>query len=437
MTRRVAAFAITAGALAAALLLGGALHGASPKAERRPPSDAAAERLLDGFAPGDTAAYVDELERRLELEEDGAVLARLGLAYQQRARETGDPSFYARSEEALRHSLRVGGDDFLATTGLAALAGSRHRFGEAAKLARRAVRMRPASAPPYGILGDALLELGRYREAFAAYDRMVTLKPALTSYARVSHARELLGDTPGALAAMKLAVDAAATGSEAAAWARSHLGNLYLETGRLRAADRHYRNALRLRPDYAPALAGRANVEAARRRLDLAARLLRQALELTPLPEYSVALGDVLARGRRGEAAEAAYARASALEARFAANGGRNQLETALFDLDHDRDLVTALRRARAGYRERPGIEGAHVLAWALYKNRRCEEARRHSVRALRLGTKDLGALYHRALIERCLGNRHASEAFLARVRAINRYFLLAPPSARQVAPTR
>jgi hypothetical protein len=48
----------------------------------------------------------------------------------------------------------------------------------------------------------------------------------------------------------------------------------------------------------------------------------------------------------------------------------------------------------------------------------------------LRLGTKDVGALYHRSLIERCLGNVAASKVFLARVRAIDPYFLLAPPSA-------
>ena len=36
---------------------------------------------------------------------DAQGLMLLGLAYQQRARETGDPSYYPRSEEALRRSL--------------------------------------------------------------------------------------------------------------------------------------------------------------------------------------------------------------------------------------------------------------------------------------------------------------------------------------------
>ena len=228
---------------------------------------------------------------------------------------------------------------------------------------------------------------------------------------------------------MRLAVDAAAGSSEAAAWARVQLGNLYADTGRLGEADREYQDALALRPGYAPALAGRGRIEAARMRLQTAARFYRRALALTPSSEYAVALGDLLARLGRAGAAEQAYARVSALEAKFAANGGRNHLETALFDLDHDRNFARALERARTGYRLRPSIEGEHVLAWALYKNSRCAEARRHSVRALRLGTKDVGALYHRSVIERCLGNDAASEAFLERVRAIDPYFLLAPPS--------
>ena len=64
-------------------------------------------RLVAGFAPpGDTAAYVAELEQRVAADPaDAQALMLLGLAYQQRARETGDPSYYPRSEEALARSL--------------------------------------------------------------------------------------------------------------------------------------------------------------------------------------------------------------------------------------------------------------------------------------------------------------------------------------------
>ena len=445
-TRRLVIGTIAAAAAAAVVLLGGVVAGRDPAEQSAPPrADAAAERFLTGFSPGDTPRLVEELERRTARERnDVRTLALLGLAYQQLARETGDAGLYPRAERVLTRALRVAPKDYTATTALATLAASRHRFREALALAEAARRIAPERAAAYGILGDANLELGRYERAFTAFDRMAALKPSASAYARVAYGRELLGDTAGALEAMTLAVEAAEGSSETAAWARVQLANLYADTGRLREADGQYRDALAFRPAYAPALAGRGRIETARMRLHTAARFYRRALARAAAPEYAVALGDLLARLGRARSAERAYARASALEAELAANGGHNHLETALFELDHDRNFPRALERARTGYRLRPSIEGEHVLAWALYKNGRCAEARRHSVRALRLGTKDVGALYHRSLIERCLGNIAASKAFLARVRAVDPYFLVAPPSpvrhggtAREVGETR
>lgn len=426
--RRRLLFATTALAAAAAGLLGGVLAGEPPAggaSSVRPL--AAAGRLLDGFSAGDTAAYVAALERRLAANPaDAEGLMLLGLAYQQRARETGDPSFYGPSERALRRSLALAPSSDLALTGLAALAASRHRFEEARSLARRALELNPNGAPALGILGDANIETGRYRAAFAAFDRMAATKPSASAYARVSYARELLGRTGGAIAAMKLAVSAAAGSAEPAAWARTQLGNLYAQSGRLRAAGREYEHVLDRLPGYAPALDGLALLELWRGRPAAAAQLYTEALELQPLPEFAVGLGDALAAAGRQAAADRAYRRAEALEERFAENGGRNDLETALFELDHDRDPVGGLARAREGRDLRPSVEGEHVLAWALFKNGRCRKARAHSERALRLGTKDWGAMLHRSLIESCLGNRSAALLWRERALAANRYALAA-----------
>jgi Flp pilus assembly protein TadD len=113
----------------------------------------------------------------------------------------------------------------------------------------------------------------------------------------------------------------------------------------------------------------------------------------------------------------------------------RTELETALFDLDHGRDFPDALARARRAYSERKSIEADDVLAWALYRNGRCAEARSHSVRALRLGTRDALKLFHQGMIERCLGHRAASRSFLRRALAINLHFsVLYVPVAKKAA---
>jgi tetratricopeptide (TPR) repeat protein len=409
-----------------AALFGGVLAGSSSgRPAPEPETNATAAQLLAGFAPRDTAALAAQLEGRVEanpLDSEGLVL--LGLAYQQGARETGDPSFYPRSEAALRRALRVDPNSSLALAGLAALAASRHRFDEARELSERALAINRHSTAAWGILGDAEIETGRYDAGFAAFERMVSIKPNAAGYARISYARELTGRTGAAIEAMRRAVTAAASTPEPAGWALVQLGNLFAETGRLAAAEREYRHALAYVPTYAPALAGLARIEFWRRNHADAARLWQDALETQPLPEYAVGLGDALARLGRTKAAAEAYAEAKALEDAFAANGGRNQLETALFELDHKQNVVDALRRAREGRRLRPSVEGEHVLAWALFKNGSCHEARVHSLRALRLGTKDWGAMLHRSLIESCLGHERAATAFRQRALAVNRYAL-------------
>ena len=95
-------------------------------------------------------------------------------------------------------------------TGLGSLALTQHQFRRALARGREARSLAPFSARPLGIVGDALLELGRYDVAFAAFERMNALEPNLASYARIAYARELIGDLPGAVRAMRLAVDASA-----------------------------------------------------------------------------------------------------------------------------------------------------------------------------------------------------------------------------------
>src|SRR6478752_493920 len=208
-----------AGLTATALFLGGALRG-SPSASSAPISRPPA---ADG-----TAAQITKLQAELR-GSGGDVngLDALGLAYQQRARETGDPTYYTKSDEVLHRALRLAPRDLLATSGLGSLALSRHRFRVALALGRRARAISPTTARNYGVIGDALIELGRYRAGFQAFDTMARLQPGLSSYARIGHARYLVGDLPGAIASMKLALAASAGQGEAEAWTHLQLGKLY------------------------------------------------------------------------------------------------------------------------------------------------------------------------------------------------------------------
>ena len=425
MNRRLLIAGLAAGIAATAGLFGGALAGGSGALDAPTAGTGdTAQVLLQGFSAGDTAATIARLEQRVgAAPEDSEGLVLLGLAYQQRARETGDPSFYPRSEEALDRSLELAPDNDLALTGLAALAATRHRFEESRRLAQRALDLNPYSAEALGVLGDALVELGRYEAAFATFDRMAATKPALPSYARIAYARELKGKTDSAAEAMALAARSAPSSGESRAWALVELGNLRFNSGRLRLAERAYDEALARFPDYHRAQAGLARVEAARGRTDEAVALYRAALEAVPLPEYAGRLAETFAAvGRDGEAREA-YELLDVMQRLLESNGARTELETALVDLDRNANVEDALARVREAYAERRSIEAEDVLAWALYRNGRCEEALAHSDLALRLGTREALKHFHRGMIERCLGRPAAARAAFARALAINPYF--------------
>ena len=413
----------TAAAVAAALLLFGGVLRESPSAGA---TQLSAERTIGAFEPSyssaqDATSLVVRLQQRLrEQPDDASASALLGLAYEQRARETGDPAYYPRSEAVLRHALGLDPTDPVAVSGLASLALTRHEFRLALRLGREARRLAPSSARAVGVIGDALVELGRYREAFAAFDLMARMKPNVSAYARVSYARELTGDVAGARAAMKLAAESTVPGSEAAAWTAVQLGQLWFSTGDYEPATRQFQLALGHRPGYAAALDALARVEAARGRLGPAVALERRAATAVPLPQYVAALGDLLRREGHTRAAARQYTLVEAIERLQRASGLRTDLESALFQADHGLDLPDALRRARLGQRQRPSIDGDDVLAWALARNGRCAEALPYSGRALRLGTQDALKLFHRGMIERCLGRRNEARSWFAKALTLN-----------------
>jgi tetratricopeptide (TPR) repeat protein len=428
--QRLILVAATAGLTAVALTLGGGLRGSSASLT----AAAQATQASAGEAsPADTPALVARLQATLRLNpNDVRSLDSLGLAYQQRARETGDPTYYTKSDEALHRVLALAPRDLIANSGLGSLALSRHRFREALVLGRRAHAISPTTARNYGVIGDALVELGRYHAAFKTFNTMASIQPSLSSYARISHARQLLGDVPGAIAAMKLAVDAADGQGEAAAWTHVQLGLIYLSVGRFAAAATEDRQALWIFPDYAYALDALARAEAGLGHYRTAIGFEQQAVNRIPLPQYVSTLGDLYGATGNRQLADRQYELIGVIQRLLVANGVKTDLETALFNVDHGISLHASLALARLAQRERPSIDGDDVLAWALERTGHCGEALRYSKRAVRLGTLDALKFFHRGMIEGCLGHRTAQHAWLGRALRLNAQFsILWSPVAR------
>ena len=403
---------LVGGAIAAALALGGLVGGVLAESRSAASSSAPAalaDRALAGAAGGIGASPLAALEAQVEARpRDATLLTQLGFAYQLRWRETADPSYLPRSAAALHRAVRVGVEDANAILGLGSLALIRHEFRAALEYGRRAQRLLPGSSRPYGVIGDALVELGRYDEAFAAFERMVTLRPSLASYARIAYARELVGDRRGAVAAMRLALDAAAGQPEPTAWAHVELAKLQLGLGNTSAAQSHARRALRVLPGYPSARVELARISATAGRLDAAVEQARRAADAVPTSQSIGLLAELLDRAGRPAEARRQRATVAVIDRLLETSGVQVDLESAVSRADNlvrPGETVELARRARAA---RPSIYGDDTLAWALARAGRCDEAVLLARRALRLGTQDGLLYFHLGYAEGCAGDRSA-----------------------------
>jgi tetratricopeptide (TPR) repeat protein len=411
---------VAAALLSLTLLAGAAVAIRAWPGSDAPPASAAASSATRATRAQGIAGIQERLRRAPG---DARAWAGLGFAYVQQARITGDPTYYPKAEESLRKSLELTPSrNGAALVGMGALAAARHDFAAALRWGERARAINPYDATVYGVIGDALIELGRYPEAFGALQRMVDLRPDLSSYARASYAWELRGNIPAATHALEMALEAASTPGDAA-YASYYLGELYWSQGNIARASEYYRQSVARDPAFVPGAQGLAKVAAAEGRPAEAIAGYIAVVERLPLPQYVIELADLYALAGDQAAAREQYALLAAQERLFRANGVNVDIETALFNADHGIDRAAGLVAARAEWSRRRSVFAADALSWSLYASGRYAEALRYSGAAMRLGMRNALFSFHRGMIERALGMRSAALRDLAEARRINANF--------------
>jgi Uncharacterized protein conserved in bacteria containing a divergent form of TPR repeats len=347
----------------------------------------------------------------------------LASAFMQKARETNDFSFNARAEGALSRALEIDPANYDTIKLRAKLLLSYHRFTEALNEARRAQTMRPDDHDNYGAITDALVELGDYPAAIESAQKMVDQRPDSASYARVSYLRSLHGDGVGAVAAMRVAVQAANPNDpEGAAWCRVHLGDELMNVGRKREAVREYDSALLIFPGYPLALTAKARAYVGDGELQKAAELYERAQNRVPLPDIAIALGDLYAKLGRVEEAKRQYELVNFVERDSSASGTYSR-QLAMFWVDHDQKLPEALAIVERERAIRRDIYTCDALAWIQFKNKRIEEAKTSINEAMRLNTRDARLYYHAGMIYKAVGDHRKAKQFLAKALEINQFF--------------
>lgn len=176
------------------------------------PETISPQAFLAGLPIGRKAADADKvlanLSARLEkTPSDSALWAALGDALMQKARETADSAYYTHAERAYRVALSHSPHDKDGLIGMAWVAGSRHQFESSIEWAEQAIAKRPDDPNPYGLIGDAEMEIGNYDTAGIRYQKMLDIRPDQASYCRGAQWLFSTGDTKQALWLMRKAVE--------------------------------------------------------------------------------------------------------------------------------------------------------------------------------------------------------------------------------------
>jgi tetratricopeptide (TPR) repeat protein len=343
-----------------------------------------------------------EARRRLAANAADTVAGvRLAEILLRKARIETDASHAVEAEGVLKTVLTHEPAEYSALKLLGAVLLSQHRFTEATEVARRALTVNDRDAWNYGVLGDALVELGRYDEAFAAFDSMVRLRPDAASYARVAYAHELQGRLDEALRHMQMATEAtSAHDPESIAWHHVQVGGLLFQMGRIDDAARAFARANYVFPNHPYARSGLARVAAARGNYSQALESYRTLMAEAPTPELAATIGDLQTQLGDRTAAEAMYAEAESLEREGWKMEEPQPAALARMLAERGRKIDEAVALAEQAARARHDIFTMDALAWAYFQAGRIPDARAASLEALRTGSMDRRIRCHAKAIE-------------------------------------
>lgn len=372
--------------------------------------------------------YAENLNRLLKNAKDQDAMLNLSEVFIQEARITGESGHYYPAalkmiDQILKDKPKNKEIEFRALANQASVMMSLHQFRLALETAQKAVALNPYNAQIYGVLVDANVELGHYEDAVKMADKMVSIRPDLRSYSRVSYLRQIHGDNEGAIEAMNMATEAGYPGAEDTEWARVTLGDLLLNVGDLKNAAGVYQTTLQNRAGYPYAEIGLAKVEKANANYDAAIKHTETAIRIMSLPAFVDLLSDLYElKGDKAKAQEIRSEVVSLLEEAekeepkdtpVKHNGAR---ELAMAYLKNNK-LDKALQFAQTDLQMRPdNIDANELVAWIYYLKGDYENAKMHADKMLKTNIKNVNTLYKASLIytkagDVAKGNQYAQEA--------------------------
>ena len=346
----------------------------------------------------------------------------LALALSRRARETSDVNFYTQAETALQKSFEISPGNFDGERIHVWLLLGKHEFAQALPEATKLNKKMPDDVMVYGFLTDANVELGNYKDAEVACQRMLDLRTGnLPGITRAAYLRELFGDINGSLELMNMAFQSTPPNqAEDGAWILTQMAHLNLTIGNLEQSEKLLHQALAMFPGYHYALGNLAKVRIQQKRYDEAVELLQQRYQAAPHAENLYDLAEALQLAGRTDEAKKAFAefeQKSLLETSRADNSNH---ELVFYYADHANEPAKALEVAKREIARRHDAFALDAYAWALYVNGQYDEARKQMEAALAVGIRNAKMFDHAGEISLKAGDTMAAARYLRQSAELN-----------------
>ena len=293
------------------------------------------------------------------------------LEYVKQARDTANPVYHAKAEEALKKSFEESPDNFEGLKAKTWLLLGQHRFAEALEVAKQLNKKAPDDLQVYGFLVDANVELGNYADAENAAQWMLDLRPGnAPGLTRAAYLRELYSDYDGALDLMQQALNRTRPEEKGdRAWVLTHIGRLLGKKRDFLNAERALKAALDAYPNYHYALGNLAEIFKEQKKYAEAAELYRKRWEVAPHPENLYDFADALARAGKTSEAKTEFASFEKLALAESEKMDNSNRELALYYLDHAKKPAEALRIAEMEAGRRRDVHTLEIYAKALKLN--------------------------------------------------------------------
>ena len=334
----------------------------------------------------------------------------LAFAMARRWRETEDPSYWLRAEQAIHTALQLDPHNFEARKVRVILRAQQRRFADAEEEGRALNRQTPDDNLLYGILADIAISTGNYAEAESKAQRMIDLRqvngPGLQ---RAGRLREIIGFPDAALEAWNSALRLASSADvEERAFILTQLAGLCRRRSKLDEAERYVKEALALEPAYPAGLEEQGRIALDAGKGEQAEQLFRRRLEQNEGLSARYWLTECLALQGKLPAAEGSAAI-------FQQNATRTQDRPNLLIrfLAQHADVAAAVALGERLARGNIELDTRQEYAMALLSAGNAAEAWKQMELVLKPGLQSPEFFLHAARIRQQLGDPEGARAYL------------------------